>query len=389
MKDTLFIPQILNVGYQNRTDTYTGKLAYIVYTDQKGVIRKETSWQHWCDEKIDKDVFKNEATSGFVLNRDVGGVRQSYGWDARLEKVRVYDPRGFEFEIGIPNLLFILQECSAIKGKGLEGEFVYAWDGPSLVLLPVTSQEYQESVKFTTLQSEHVKKKELREGFSYLTKDKKNVVYLGEHIWYGTPSAYHWKEMGKKKLVFALLNGEDRGKRYYEDKGLHKMESDYLVITDPKKIARCTSTSSLPLYPEIYETLTKETPFVSKSTKLVLVKGENTKAPYGWSHMEVAFMDGDKICKGHLNKVGSAWGIHSREVVKLDQNGKFISEGFPQKPYTGYSYYDNYYYNYWRENLTEEEVKDICHSLVIETENGHRTKIITFVKGDLENVSKE
>jgi hypothetical protein len=36
---------------------------------------------------------------------------------------------GFEFEISIPNLLYILQECTSTKGKGLDGEFVYAWDG--------------------------------------------------------------------------------------------------------------------------------------------------------------------------------------------------------------------------------------------------------------------
>jgi hypothetical protein len=37
-----------------------------------------------------------------------------------------YMTRGFEFEISIPNLLYILQECTSTKGKGLDGEFVYA-----------------------------------------------------------------------------------------------------------------------------------------------------------------------------------------------------------------------------------------------------------------------
>lgn len=35
------IPEILNVGYQERHGTYTGKLAYVVYTDAKGKLRKE------------------------------------------------------------------------------------------------------------------------------------------------------------------------------------------------------------------------------------------------------------------------------------------------------------------------------------------------------------
>ena len=37
------IPDIINVGYQERNGTYTGKLAYVVYTDSKGKLRKENS----------------------------------------------------------------------------------------------------------------------------------------------------------------------------------------------------------------------------------------------------------------------------------------------------------------------------------------------------------
>jgi hypothetical protein len=41
------------------------------------------------------------------------------GWNARNEYIRVYDPRDFEFEISVSNLLFILRECNCNKGKGL------------------------------------------------------------------------------------------------------------------------------------------------------------------------------------------------------------------------------------------------------------------------------
>ena len=35
MKSNIFIPQKINVGYQNRSDTYTGKLAYVIYYDEQ------------------------------------------------------------------------------------------------------------------------------------------------------------------------------------------------------------------------------------------------------------------------------------------------------------------------------------------------------------------
>ncbi len=88
MKSKLYIPKTLNVGYQEREDTYTGKLAYVVYTDNKGVVRKETSWKNWCRKFIGE--VENTPTSGFVLNKGVGGARHSYGWNPCFRYVNRY-----------------------------------------------------------------------------------------------------------------------------------------------------------------------------------------------------------------------------------------------------------------------------------------------------------
>ena len=69
------IPEKIHVGYQNRDDTYTGKLAYVIYTDDKGKLRKERSWNGWRDHKIDSQDFENIPTDGFVLNKKVGETR--------------------------------------------------------------------------------------------------------------------------------------------------------------------------------------------------------------------------------------------------------------------------------------------------------------------------
>ena len=107
MKSNIFVPKIINVGYQNRSGTYTGKLAYVIYYDEKGKLRKEASWNSWRDEKIPNEEFDNVPTTGFVLNKKVGDY--SSGWDHRQAYCRVYDPRNFEFEITIENLLYILE----------------------------------------------------------------------------------------------------------------------------------------------------------------------------------------------------------------------------------------------------------------------------------------
>jgi hypothetical protein len=185
MKDQLFIPNDLKVGYQKRSDTYTSNLGFVIYKDSRSQWRQEKSWEGWRDKSLEPKEFENKPTEGFVVNRDVGGVRRSYSsWHGRMEKVRVFDPRDFEIEITVENLLYILQEANSIKGKGLEGQFVYAWHNKQLVLLPTGAQEYENSTKFTALQSQKVSAKALIPGATYQTKGQENLIYLGKFFWH-------------------------------------------------------------------------------------------------------------------------------------------------------------------------------------------------------------
>jgi len=253
MKTQLIIPKKIKIGFNLRPDTYSGKLGYVIYHDGK-IWRKEQSWESWrqkeatesdkekCVQDYTKNYYEpyhksnptiypqalnynevpefykrqfkfadgvepiecdNVPTEGFVLNRNVGGVKESYGYhdDVRIEKVRVFDPRGFEFEIDIPNVLTILQECTSVKGKGLEGTFVYAWDGKELVLLPTCSPDYQSCLEFTKMQNNKVSAKTLIPGCSYKTKKQKDLIFLGKLDWidynYKTDS---WE--ANKKFIF-------------------------------------------------------------------------------------------------------------------------------------------------------------------------------------------
>lgn len=245
----MFIPKTITVGYQQRGDTYTGKLAYIIYTDDKGKLRKEPSWQSWRTNKLGRDDFDNIPTSGFVLNRGVGGARMSYGHNARNEYIRVYDPRNFEFEISVHNLLFILQECSSIKGKGLEGEFIYSWNGTELVLLPVISKEYEECVKHTERQKIKFDKKDIKEGHSYLMKNGTEVLYLGRHNYndnsYCDDNAFCPVGM---KHIFARLKKKEKGEWGW---------TPYIAQPGFTKIAECTSSGSLSQFPDEYDKFKK------------------------------------------------------------------------------------------------------------------------------------
>lgn len=198
MITNIFIPKKIKVGFQNRNDTYTKKLAYVIYYDQKNKLRKERSWEGWRDKNIDPEDYDNEPTTGFVLNKKVGGVEESY-YDVRKTYVRVFDPRGFEFEITIPNLLYILENTSSIKGKGLEGEFVYGWDGKELVLVPVESPDYKQISEYNNIihNNKTIKAKDLIIGATYLTRDNQERIYMGKFDYYSY--GYRWLENGEYK----------------------------------------------------------------------------------------------------------------------------------------------------------------------------------------------
>lgn len=184
MNSSIFIPQKIKVGFVKRTDTYTGKLAYVIYYDQKGILRKEKSFNGWRDKSIECEDFVNEPLSGFVLNKKAGDY--SSNWNHRQAYVRVYDPRGFEFEITIENLLYILENTNSIKGKGLDGEFVYGWDGANHILIPTDSPDYIRLVEYnqSLLNRDNINKNTIIHGATYLTKNCDELIYLGRYKCY-------------------------------------------------------------------------------------------------------------------------------------------------------------------------------------------------------------
>lgn len=210
MTSTLFLPKKIKVGYQKRNSTYTGKLAYVIYYDQKGKLKKETSWENWRDKNIEPQEFDNIPTEGFVLNKKVGDY--SCDWNHRKAYTRVYDPRGFEFEITIENLLYILENTSSIKGKGLEGEFVYTWSGQDIVLMPTCSPDFEVISEYNDVLQSNKKfnTKNMIIGATYRDKDNQNIVYIGRYPVYGTIYEFDDKEFAShiKMCNYAKKNNK-------------------------------------------------------------------------------------------------------------------------------------------------------------------------------------
>lgn len=240
MKNNIFLPKTIRVGCQKREGTYTGKLAYIIYIDQKGKVRKETSWEQWRDTTIEPEDWYNVPTGGFVLNKKVGGDSWS-GWNHRQTYCRVYDPRGFEFEINVENLLYVLENTSSIKGKGLEGEFVYGWSGTELILIPTSSSDYVELASFNEVLHDQKKFKgtDMIVSATYQTKDNNELVYMGRFDYF----EYSWRDEKcnpkGKMYFFSTLDGE----------------SMVFVKTLSAKIISCVSEECVSNFTDLFDAL--------------------------------------------------------------------------------------------------------------------------------------
>lgn len=220
MHNQMYIPKTITVGFQKRSDTFTGKLAYIIYTDHTGKLRKAASWNSWRDDKIEALTFDNTPQPGFTLNK---GVKRDGHWGSGRSMIRVWDPRDFEFEISVSNLIGVLMHADVSK-RDITEPCVFAWWGTDLILLPTNSVEYQESVKHTEKQVKKFSSKDLKAGYTYeIKKEPKNVVYLGlfeqyeptlideqqpdERTYYQLNTRFEQRKKKSKAHVFYNLEG--------------------------------------------------------------------------------------------------------------------------------------------------------------------------------------
>jgi hypothetical protein len=344
MKTNIFIPSKINVGFQNRNDTYTGKLAYVIYYDEKGKLRKETSWNSWRDKNIPNEEFENVPTSGFVLNRRAGGVEESWGWNARKTYCRIYDPRNFEFEITIENLLYILENANSIKGKGLEGEFVYGWDGKDLVLMPVESPDYKEISEYNNIlhNKETVKAKDLKIGATYLTKNNQEQIYVGKFEHYD----YYGNNEGKQFwFVYKYYNYDWVGGQKVYRKDYEWSFAVYKSISG--KFIKCIDESCTNEYSVIFDKLEHCEYYCPYD------KSKDKYISYSFEEFEKLITEKKKSFLSSKNTVNGAFLYdvlkEDDELYKVQMNYRWNSTGSPEyKDYINRFRFDikkvNYYW---------------------------------------------
>jgi len=234
MNSKLYIPKTIMVGFQERYGTFTGKLAYIVYVDDKGVHRKKPSWDSWRNHQLGTLELENKPQTSFMFNKGIERSGSHFGSGRSV--VRVHDERDFEFEISVDNLIGILMHSDVSKRDIVE-ECVYAWCGKDLVLLPTNSEQYRESVIHTKKQSKNLSTKDFVKGHTYSMKSNENkLIYIGFRPWYQEEShgTLNSNAMSRRMLL--------KGNKHifqYTDCCEYSFERRTFIVPSTSQLAEC------------------------------------------------------------------------------------------------------------------------------------------------------
>lgn len=169
------IPQKLKVGFKSRGESLDGNLSFVTYLNEKGEVAQEKSWNSWRDKNIDALDINNIPTNGYFFDKS---IKRMGSFSSANSYLRVYDSRGFEFEIKIENVSLILQTCTIDKGE-IKEKCILGWDGRTLYLLPETSQEYQTAMLENSDSNKNINEENLILGNIYKSS-RGNFVYVGK-----------------------------------------------------------------------------------------------------------------------------------------------------------------------------------------------------------------
>lgn len=180
---TIKIPEKVYVGFQGRRTQDEVPLGFMTpYTDdQAGQKRRDTvdSWArgYGRDKTFNSVTLDNKPMVGFKIGR---AIRRSGGWNGSgASYIRIEDPRGFELEISIENLVMCMSGGNIIEDGELMVECVWGRDGNRNILLPTNSEPYANSLATKAAVSSALSLRDVKVGDTIRLITGEEGVYLG------------------------------------------------------------------------------------------------------------------------------------------------------------------------------------------------------------------
>ncbi len=172
-------------------------------------------WMHYDVPKLEGEHYKiidnvpNEPRLGFRITKSIS---RGGGWSGSNKVVRIEDPRGFELEISVDNLVKMMTMTTFVDGVCQE-ECVWGRQGAANVLLPVTSDIYKEAVNVTAYRKEQtISLRDVNFGDTVELKKTENFEGLaGEYM--GAYHVYSLQTLHKSKALIGSGYSYRRGNK--------------------------------------------------------------------------------------------------------------------------------------------------------------------------------
>lgn len=151
-------------------------------------------------EDVDYKIYDNvpnEPRFGFRITKSIS---RGGSWSGSNKVVRIEDPRGFELEISVDNLVKMMSMTTFIEGVCQE-ECVWGRDGANNVLLPVNSDPYKEAFATTEYRNkEAISLRDVNFGDTVELKKTEHFpglsgIYLGAYHVYSLQTLYKSKQL--------------------------------------------------------------------------------------------------------------------------------------------------------------------------------------------------
>lgn len=169
-------------GFQNR-DSDSTLLSFLTPNgDNEAANKRKATVDKWRNTKIPASVISSQSLVGYKI----AGIANRYGsYGNSLDKWRIIDPRGFEFEVTSEVILYLMSK-SDIQGMEVQEPCTIVRRNQSLVLLITDSDEFREIYNSYLQEVEESKNPQLKKklsdleiGEQYLDKNNNKFVFLG------------------------------------------------------------------------------------------------------------------------------------------------------------------------------------------------------------------
>lgn len=166
------------VGFQKRNTESGSPLGFLTPWGEDAASKKRMDTvDKWSkSSKLQAVVLDNLPVSGFRVSDHA----RRNGWNGGTTVIQIEDPRGFELQISVDNMIQIMSGNVIMDGE-IKVPCVWGRDGKDNILLPTNSEPYMNAIENTERLKQTFSMRSVKPGNKIELKDGRIGIYYGSY----------------------------------------------------------------------------------------------------------------------------------------------------------------------------------------------------------------